>query len=257
MTGEARRLTAQLRFVHLAFVRNPAAAIFTLAFPLGLLVVLTAVLGDGTVVRDGVAYERSTYHVVAMARFGLISATYTYVAMTMTLARERGVLKRLRGTPLPLSTAVAARIVHATLVAVALVAITFGYGIVTGTLDQRNVGRAGLLLAITVIAAAAFAAIGLAVSTCIRDAAAAPPVVNGLLFPLRLLSGVFVPLGDDAPGWVHGLAGVFPIRPAFDLVLASSVRGAALDPLDLVIVAVWGAVGAVVAVRRFRWEPAA
>ena len=255
--GEIRRAAAQLRFVHLAFLRNPAAAIFTLAFPLGLLVVLTTVLRDGTVVRDGVVYDRTTYHVVAMALFGLVSATYTNVAMTLTLARERGVLKRLRGTPLPLGTAVAARIVHATAVAVVLVAIAFGYGLLVGAVDGRAAGRAGVLFAIVVLAAAAFAAVGLAVSTFIRDAASAPPVVNGLLLPVLLLSGVFVPLGDDAPGWVRGAAGVFPVQPAFDLLLGAWVGKAGIDPADLAVVAAWGAVGALVAVRRFRWEPAA
>jgi len=257
--SEVRRAAAQLRFVHLAFLRNPAAAIFTLAFPLGLLVVLTTLLRDGTVVRDGVVYDRTTYHVVAMALFGLVSATYTNVAMTLTLARERGVLKRLRGTPLPLGTAVAARIVHATVVAVVLVTLTFGYGLVVGALDGPGwtVGRMAELLGVVVLAAGSFAAIGLAVSTFIRDAAAAPPVVNGLLFPVLLLSGVFVPIGDDAPAWVRGVADVFPIQPAFDLLLGASVGQTDIEVADLAVVAAWGLVGAIVAVRRFRWEPAA
>ena len=257
MPGDARRLASHLRFVHLAFLRNPAAAIFTLAFPLGLLVVLTTVLRDSTVAREGVTYDRTTYHVVAMALFGLISATYTNVAMTMTLARERGVLKRLRGTPLPLGTAVAARIVHATAVATALVVLTFGYGAAIGAVDAPGSERAAAILVVTLVCASSFAAIGLAVSTFVRDAAAAPPIVNGVLLPLLLLSGVFVPIGDDAPAWVRGVAEVFPIRAALDLLLGASAARTGIDLADVAVVAAWGTVGAVVAVRRFRWEPAA
>jgi ABC-2 type transport system permease protein len=256
VTSELRRMATHLRFVHLAFLRNPAAAIFTLVFPLGLLVVLTTLLRDGTIARDGIAYDRTTYHVVAMAVFGSISATYTNVAMTMTLARERGVLKRLRGTPLPIGTVVAARVVHATLVAVVLVTITLAYGVAIDALGVPSVGRAAVLLGITVLAAGCFTAIGLAVSTYVPDAAAAPPLVNGLLFPLLLLSGVFVPIGDDAPGWVSAVARALPIQPAFDLALAGTVGRSAPRAGDVLVLVAWGAVAAVVAVRRFRWEPA-
>lgn len=248
---------AHLRFVHLAFVRNPAAAIFTLVFPLGLLVVLTTLLRDGTIDRGGVTFDRTTYHVVAMAVFGLISASYTNVAMTMTLARERGVLKRLRGTPLPIGAFVAARVVHASLVAVVLVAVTLGYGIAIGALEVPSVGDGVTIAGITVLSAACFTAIGLAVSTYVPDAAAAPPLVNGLLFPLLLLSGVFVPIGDDAPGWVGGVANVFPVEPAFDLALAAAVGRANPIAEDVLVLLAWAGVAAVIAVRRFRWEPAA
>lgn len=257
MATEARRVAAQVRYVHLAFLRNPAAAIFTLAFPLGLLIVLTALLRDGTVERGGVTIDRPTYHVVAMALFGSISACYTNVAMTVTLARERGVLKRLRGTPLPIGTAVAARVLHATAVALVLVAATIAYGVAIGALAAPGLAGGAATLGVVVLTAVCFSAIGLAVSTFVRDAAAAPPVVNGLSFPVLLLSGVFVPIGDDAPRWVGAFADVFPVQPAFDALLAVSVGSSTIAASDLFVMLAWTSVAAVVAVRRFRWEPAA
>jgi ABC-2 type transport system permease protein len=251
---EARRLLRHVRFVHLAFVRNPAAAIFTLAFPLGLLLVLTTLLREGSVVRNGITVDRTTYHVVAMAVFGTISACYTNVAMTVTLARERGVLKRLRATPLPVATAVLARVIHASAVALVLVALTVTYGAAIGTVDPSPTSAAEIV-GVVVLAAACFSALGLAVSTIVRDAAAAPPVVNGLVFPLLLLSGVFVPIGDDAPRWVDAVAAAFPIRPAFDSALGA-LTGSGVAGTDVLVLAGWTVVGVVVAVRRFRWEPA-
>lgn len=254
---ELRRVAAHVRYVHLAFVRNPAAAIFTLAFPLGLLVVLTTVLRDGTIERDGTTYDRATYHVVAMAVFGLISACFTNVAMTVTLARERGVLKRLRGTPLPTGAAVAARVLHASGVALALVGVTLAYGVVRDAVEVPAATEAAAIVGVVVVAAASFAALGLATSTFVPDAAAAPPLVNGVLVPLLLLSGIFVPIGDDAPAWVGAVADVFPIRPAFDAALAAVTGRGTVAPGDLAVVLAWGVVGAAIAARRFRWEPSA
>jgi ABC-2 type transport system permease protein len=249
-------IARQVRFTNLAFLRNPAAAIFTIGFPLGLLVLLTALLGDGTVERDGVTYDRAGYYVVAMAVFGLVSACYTNVAMSLTLAREQGILKRLRGTPFPLVAYLMARLAHATIVGFALVAVTVGYGAValgTGLPSGTDLAR---FVATIAIGSACFAALGLAVSTLVPNAAAAPPLVNGVMFPLLLLSGVFVPIGDDAPGWVTAIADVFPVKPFFDAAFASFFEAASFVWSDLTVVTAWLVGAALLAVSRFRWEPA-
>jgi len=247
----------QVRFTHLAFVRNPAAAIFTVVFPLVLLVLLTTLLGDGTVEREGVVHDRTSYYVVAMAVFGLISACYTNVAMSITLAREQGVLKRMRGTPLPTGAYLAARLTHAALVGSVLVVVTIGYGVLVGAIDPPSGVNLLRLIAVVVLGSVCFAALGLAVSTVVPTVAAAPPLVNGLAFPLLLLSGVFVPIGDEAPGWVTTVAGWFPVQPLFDAVFAGAVRGTNVEGSDLGVVALWLLTASVVAVRRFRWQPSA
>ena len=92
----------QVRYTNTAFWRNPASAFFTFVFPLMFLVIFTALLGSGEVdFGHGLVLDQATYFVAAMAAFGVITATYTNNAISVTFQRDQGILKRLRGTPLP------------------------------------------------------------------------------------------------------------------------------------------------------------
>src|SRR6516162_2267064 len=91
----------QVSYVNKAFWRNPSRAFFTFAFPLMFLIIFTALLGNSTVHLGHQTITTSTYYVSAMAAFGLITACYSNIAMTMTFQRESGILKRVHGTPLP------------------------------------------------------------------------------------------------------------------------------------------------------------
>ena len=60
------------------------------------------------------------------------------------------------------------------------------------------------------------------------------------------------------PEYVRGgVANIFPVEPAFDLALAAVVGGANPVAEDVLVLLAWAGVAAVIAVRRFRWEPAA
>ena len=120
---------SQVRYTNKAFWRNPASAFFIFAFPLLFLVIFTALLGHGTVrISPTQVVNTSTYYVAAMASFGVISACYTNIAISMTFQRDTGVLKRTNGTPLPSSAFLGARMLHALLVAIVLVVITTAFG---------------------------------------------------------------------------------------------------------------------------------
>ena len=95
------RLTfVQVRYVNKTFWRNPAAAIFTFGFPLMFLVIFTVLLGHGMMHLGPRVIRQSTYYVAAMAAFGVITSSFTNVAMTVTFQRDAGILKRTAGTPL-------------------------------------------------------------------------------------------------------------------------------------------------------------
>src|SRR5262245_4635067 len=122
-------LTAtQVRYVNKAFWRNPASAFFTFAFPLMFLVIFTSLLGNNSVQIGLRTVNTSTYYVASMAAFAVITACYTNVATTITFQRDAGVLKRTNGTPLPASSFLGARMVHALLVSVLLVVLTTAFG---------------------------------------------------------------------------------------------------------------------------------
>ena len=91
----------QVRYTNKAFWRNPQAAFFTFVFPLMFLVIFDLLFGD----QDIGYYARDTgimtYYVPAIVAFAVITACFTNMAISISLARDRGELKRLRGTPLP------------------------------------------------------------------------------------------------------------------------------------------------------------
>jgi ABC-2 type transport system permease protein len=250
-------LTArQVRYANKAFWRNPASAFFTFAFPLMFLVIFTALLGSGTVHLAGRTVKESTYYVAAMAAFAVISACYTNVAMTVTFQRDAGILKRINGTPLPAGVYFAARVLHALFVAVLLVVITAGFG---RLVYQASVPTGITLvhfLVMLVVGAGSFCALAFAITTAIPNADASPAIVNASILPLLFLSGIFIPFGSNAPNWIVWVARIFPVRH-FASGLQAGFLGTSFDWTDVAVVAVWGAVGLVLAVRRFSWEPKA
>jgi ABC-2 type transport system permease protein len=246
----------QLKYEQKAYWRNPAAAVFTFAFPL-LFLVIFATLNSGQTIdeRGGISFV--TFFVPGITAFGVISACYTNLAIRMTMSRDLGILKRVRGTPIPTWAYLAGQVGSSIVITLLLFVLTVGLGVVAYGVDFRA-GTAGGLLATLALGAACFCALGLAVSGLCPNADAAPAIVNFSIFPLLFVSGIFFPL-DNAPSWLVSLAGVFPVgRLADGLQYAFDprTRGLGFNGGDLAGLAVWAAVGAVAAVRLFRWEPA-
>ena len=253
MIGEVAR---QFRFTNKAFWRNPAAAFFTFIFPLLFLVIFTALLGNGTsaVYPGGPEIKTSTYYVFSMAAFGLISACYTNIAIGVVFAREEGVLKRIRGTPMPAGAYLTARVVHAALVGFLLVAITVVFGVIAYHASVPDGAHLGQFILTLLVGAGCFAAIGLAVSGIVPNADAGPPIVNVIIFPLLFLSGVFIAVGNDSPAWVVWVGRIFPVKHLVD-AMRDSYLGLPFHWSDLAVLALWAVVGVVIASRTFRWEP--
>ena len=245
---------SQVRYVNKSFWRNPASAFFTFAFPLMFLVIFTSLLGHDTVQVGARSVNTSTYYVAAMASFALITACYNNIAIAVTFQREAGILKRTNGTPLPSAAFLGARILHALLVAILLVAITAAFGrafyhaaIPTGLTLLR-------FLLMLVVGAASFCALGFAVTAVIPNADASAAIVNATILPLLFLSGIFIPFGSSTPSWILWIARIFPVKHFADGMQAGFL-GTAFRWSDVLVVAGWGLAGLLLAVRFFRWEP--
>jgi ABC-2 type transport system permease protein len=191
-----------------------------------------------------------------MGAFALISATYTNLAVSVTFTRDAGILKRTRGTPLPAWVYLSGRVAHAVLVSLLLVAITGAFGVLVYGADVPTGSLLGRYVLAVVIAAMAFSALGLATTALVPNADASPAIVNAIILPLLFLSGIFIPLGDDAPTWVKVVGDLFPVRHFADAVVGS-FYGPPLpfEWVDLLVVAGWGVAGLLLAVRYFSWEP--
>ena len=249
----------QVRFTNRAFWRNPASAFFTFAFPLIFLVIFTTLFGNSTVTfRTGgsvVRVSQSTFYVAAMAAFGVISACYTNIAINVAFQRDEGILKRVRGTPLPGAAYVVGRVIHAMLIGLILLVLCAGFGrAFYGSSLPTGVALLKTLLAL-LVGGASFCALGLACTTIIPNADAAPAVVNATILPILFLSDIFIPT-TDAPSWVQWVGRIFPVKH-FSVALQSAFipQAVAWRWIDILVIALWGIGGVVVASLFFRWEP--
>jgi len=184
----------------------------------------------------------------------VISACFNNIAISISFQRERGVLKRASGTPLPAASFLGARILHAMLVAVLLVVLTvaFGHALYHATIPT---GLALLRAVFAVlVGSAAFCALGLALSAAIPNGDAAAAIVNAVILPVQFLSGIFIPFDNTTPSWILWVARVFPVRH-FVLSMQAAFLGTAFSWTDVLVVAAWGAAGLLVAIRFFSWEP--
>lgn len=248
----------QVRYENKAFWRNPFSAFFTFAFPLMFLLIFNVVFGGGKYEGFGRPVSTSTFYTPSIIVFSVITACYTNIAMTVTFARSQGILKRLRGTPLPNWGYLFGRIVHAVLIATLLVVIVAAFGRIF--YDVRLPGRtvAAFLVGLS-LGAATFCALGLALTGIIPNAESAPAIVNISILPLLFISDVFIPL-DKAPPWLISVANVFPVKHFAHAALTAFnpfTTGSGFVASDLIVMGVWCVAGVVIAIRRFSWEPQA
>ena len=245
MTGP-KLLLHQLRYEQRTFWRNPAGVFFTLGLPVLMLVIFTTLNGDD-VFDDGSSF--GDYFVPGMVTFGLINATYGNLATKVVVRRESGQLKRARSTPLPLPMLLTGMLTNAVVVALVIIAVVLGTGRLAYGVPLPD--RWGLLLLVLLIGGASFAALGLALATLIPNTDAADAMVFGTVLPLLFISGVFdqVPQGSV----LDRIADIFPVSHLFNVALATTGASSADPYPHLAIVALWGAAGAIIAAKRFRW----
>ncbi|HEX2358242.1 MAG TPA: ABC transporter permease [Solirubrobacterales bacterium] len=247
-------LLHQFRYDQKVFWRNPASVFFTVLLPLIFLFIFATIFGNDEIEERGV--KTTTYYVPAIVALAVISATTQSLAINLTEDRERGLLKRVRGTPLPASAFVAGRVGNSLVVSILMVIVVAVIGrlVYDVTLPTETIPAILVTLA---VGAFAFSCLGFALTTIIPSEDAAPAISNALILPLYFISGIFIPDSEIPDGVLH-FADVFPIRHFFEAFFTAwdpNTVGAGFEWGDLAIVAVWGLAGLVVALRWFRWEP--
>jgi ABC-2 type transport system permease protein len=235
----------QYRLERRMFWRNPSAAFFGVLLPLLLLAIFGAVFSG----------ERKDLDVIVpgIAAMSIMSATFTSLAYNLTTLRERGILKRLRGTPLPPFAYFAGLAGNAVANALLQLAIVIVAGrLVFGVAWPRD------WVALLVFAAAGvvcFAALGVALSHAIPNPESAPAYVNAVFLPQILIAGVFYD-ADNAPTAIRDIAQVLPLKHLVDGLSGAMVHGEGLGAhaVALLVLGLWGAAGLVLAVRGFSWD---
>jgi ABC-2 type transport system permease protein len=239
----------QLRAEQLLFWRSREAAFFIFGFPLLLFVLLGSVY-TGKI--DG--YPAASVLLAGMIGYGAANTAFAGTAITLVNRREYGILKRIRSTPLPARVYLSSALVSSLLVFALETVVLFVVGRVL--FDARLPHQIGSLVLAVLLGTAVFAAIGLAAAALIRSAEGSSAVVNFILLPMAFLSGSFGPT-RHYPRFLRALGDVLPLKYFIDVVKATYLGGREIwaKPGALGVLAAWGAIGLVVAARRFVWEP--
>ena len=245
-----RLLAHQLRGEQQLFWRSRELAFFTFMLPILFFVLLGSVYGKDRI--DQV--KGSRYLLAGMLGYGVAATAFAGLAISLVVRRESGVLKRLRATPLPPWAYVSA-VISSTLLVYVLEAVAL---IVLGRLlfGVPFPHRVFSLVLTVLLGAVAFAAMAMALTGVIRTAEASSAVVNAICLPMTFISGSFFS-AHSFPRFVRAIAEVLPLTHFIRLVRDVMLRHEEVwsHPGPVGVVAAWGAAGAILALRGFRWEP--
>ncbi len=255
MTGDHRYLPLvwnQFRSQNRVFWRTPISAFFTLALPIIFLVLFSVIFGDDEL---GDGLRISQFFAPAMAVFAAVSASFTNIAIGTALARDQGILKRVRGTPLPPWIYMAGRIASA--VWIAIISIVLMFVVAWAFFSFRMLwDDIWVAAAVFVVGMATFSSLGLSVCALARSGDSVPAAANAIFLPMSFVSGIFIPL-DDAPRWLEILGDIFPLKhfagpfgDAFDPFHTGPVLGWE----NLAIMGAWLVAGMLITSRFFSWD---
>ncbi len=235
----------QYRLERRMFWRNPSAAFFNFLLPLLFLGFFGAILHG----------NRHDIEVIVpgIAGMAVMSTTFSALAYNIVFLRERGVLKRIRGTPLPTGSyfgGVAANAVTNTAFQIAIIVVAgkilFGLGWPRDWIELSVFVVAGVVC---------FASLGVAFAHVIPNFESTAAYVNAVFLPVIFISGVFYDV-KHVPAFLRDIAEALPLKHLIDGLSGAMVKGTGLGAhLDaLAVIGLWGAFGLYFAVRGFSWE---
>ena len=198
--------------------------------------------------------KASPFLEAGMIGYGVAATCFAGLGITLVVRRESGVLKRIRGTPLPAATYILG-VLGSTFVVFLIEAILI---IAIGRLLFSVAVPNALLSLLFVLAlgALAFAAMGLGITGLVRSSEGSSAVINAVYLPMAIISGTFF-TPKTYPGFLKAIAEVLPLTHYTRLTRDVMLRNEHFwhDGGAIAVVAAWGAIGVVGAVRGFRWQP--
>ena len=233
----------QFRLERKQFWRNPSAAFFGFVLPIVFLLIIGALVGakDRDIVVPGIA------------GMNVMASTFNALGMNLTFRREQGLLKRMRGTPMPTVSYLGGILGNVAFNAVIQVALVVIAGKLLFGLPWPF--HWGELVLFTVVGVFSFSALGIAFAHVIPNFDAAPAYTNFVYLPSILIGGVFFdPATSSAV--LSDIARVMPISHFVEGLRGSLRAGGGLSHHtgDLAVLALWGAAGLWFAVRGFSWD---
>lgn len=260
--SDRRIVVALARAAITVSLRTPRTLVFTIAFPLVMLVLFNSIFIQGgdqsTTLPNGLRLDASAYFTAGIVAYSVALSTFTTLAVSLTTQRERGQLKRYRGTPMPPWAFIVGQIARATAQALAMTALLLAVGsLVYGVSVPASTFPAFVLY--VALGTATLCSLGIALTAFTTTPDSASTIAPFSVVMLAFFSGIWIPV-DQLPGWLETVGRVFPLYHlalGLQTSLAPGASGSGLEFQNVLVLALWALAGTRIASRRFRWEPQA
>ena len=241
------------------FSRQRESVVFTLLFPVILLIIFGSVFTD--TIAPNVTF--SQYFVAGMIASGLVNTGFQALAITIPLERDFGALKRLRGTPMPASSYFIGKAILVSVSMIIQILMLLGFGAIFFGVDMpTDINKWITFTWLTLLGSACSTALGIAFSIVPKSGRGASAVVSPIVIILQFFSGVFL-IFTQLPLWMQQFAALFPLkwltqgmRSVFlpDSFATQEVAQSWETGKTLLILIIWLAIGIFFSVRKFKWD---
>jgi len=241
------------------FARQRESVVFTLLFPVILLIIFGSVFKD--TIAPGVTF--SQYFVAGMIASGLVNTGFQALAITIPLERDFGALKRLRGTPMPASSYFIGKVILVSVSMVIQIFMLLGFGLIFfGVEMPTDINKWITFTWLLLLGSACSTSLGIAFSIVPKSGRGASAVVSPIVIILQFFSGVFL-IFTQLPPWMQQIAAIFPLkwltqgmRSVFlpDSFAAEEVAKSWENGRTFTILIIWLVIGIFFSVRKFRWD---
>ena len=241
------------------FMRQRESVVFTLFFPVILLFIFGTVFKD--TIAPGVTF--SQYFVAGMIASGLVNTGFQQLAITIPMERDDGTLKRLRGTPMSVSSYFIGKALLVTILMIVQTILLLFFGSVVFDLNLPTDPMLWWNFTwLVILGSACSTVLGIAFSVVPKSGRGASAVVSPIVIILQFFSGVFF-VFTSLPIWMQQFAALFPLK-----WLTQGMRSVFL-PADFatqevagdweigktaLILIIWLVLGLIISIKTFKWS---
>jgi len=195
------------------FFRERDAVFFIFLYPVLMLAIFATVFGKQEVLANtGVHVTFAQYFLPGMIATGVVLSSFQSLAIFIAIERDEGVLKRLRGTPMPASSYFLGKVGQVLMITVVQIALLL---VVAATMFHvpmpTDAAHWWTFTWVLVLGTASGAVCGVAFSSVPRSGRSASAVVTPIVLVLQFISGVFFQF-DSLPHWMQTIASLFPLK---------------------------------------------
>ncbi|MEU1689850.1 ABC transporter permease [Micromonospora sp. NPDC005707] len=240
------------------FLRSRESVVFTMGFPIIMILIFAAIFNDE--IAPGVSYTQ--YFITGMIATGLMTVSFQNLGIWIPIERDRGVLKRYRGTPMPKWVWFAGKVLMVVAIGIAETALLLAVSVALFDLTLPDtVGRWVTFGWVAVLGVTACTLCGIAISSLARTARSGSAVVTPVALVLQFISGVFF-VFTSLPSWMQQVAALFPLkwmcqglRSVFlpDSFGAQEPGGSFELGRVALVLGLWCVIGLVLCLTTFRW----